>query len=324
MHDDSVRTPSRAVARAGAVAVVIAAAAASEPFLAGYVLPQRGFLLLATASFADWSPALLAVVLGLGLLLRRWLVAAVLAVLLCAQLAVLAPAHIGDDPGRGTPVVVLTSNLLYGQANPAALVRMVRDRDVDVLAVQELTPQAVDRLRAAGLEQLLPHSRLQPLEGPRGAGLWSRYPLSDVPRWPSAFGNVAADLSVAGTRVRVRSLHPPPPTHGLRAAWEADYVAFASAARRETEEPVLLLGDFNATVHHRRLRTLMGDRWRDAGEVAGAGLVRTWRRESGPDLFAPDHVLVERGMGVRRFATVSVRGSDHRAVVTTVVLPTRR
>jgi hypothetical protein len=33
---------------------------------------------------------------------------------------------------------------------------------------------------------------------------------------------------------------------------------------------------------------------------------------------------VDRGMGVRKFAIVRIPGSDHRAVVATVLLPTRR
>jgi hypothetical protein len=52
---------------------------------------------------------------------------------------------------------VTTASILYAQGDADALVREVRERGVDVLAVEELTPSAVQRLREAELER--PSSR---------------------------------------------------------------------------------------------------------------------------------------------------------------------
>lgn len=308
--------------RATAALLVIAALAASAPFAAGYLLPQYGFVLLGLASFAGYSPYALTVVLAVAAALRRWGVSLVLAVALAAQVAVMAPAYVADDRRNGPQLVVMTSNAFFGLADLDEVVRVVRERRVDVLGVQELTPAAVAGLRAAGLEQLLPYSVLRPAPSARGAGMWSRFPVTAVASWTSAFEGAAADVMVDGIPLRLRVLHPPPPSGAMVRTWQRDYDGFVAAARGEITGPVLLLGDFNASVHHRRLRELMGDRWRDAGALAGAGLVRTW----GPrvQFIDPDHVLVDQGMGVARFDLVSVRGSDHRAVVATVVLATRQ
>lgn len=307
--------------RAAAALLVLAACAVSAPFAAGYLLPQRGFALIGLAAFAGYSPYALTVVLAVAAAVRQWPLSLALAVGLVAQMAVLAPAYVRDDSREGPRLVVMTTNAFFGQADLTAVVSIVRERRVDVLGVQELTPAAVAGLRAAGLEQLLPHSTLRPAPSARGAGMWSRFPVTAIPPWPSTFEGAAADVQVGGNPLRIRVLHPPSPGGALVQTWQRNYDGFVEAARRETPGYVLLLGDFNASVHHRRLRELMGGRWRDAGGAAGAGLVRTW----GPrvKLLDPDHVLVDQGMGVAGFDVVSVRGSDHRAVVATVVLAPR-
>ena len=62
--------------------------------------------------------------------------------------------------GRAEPgpddVVVMSSNLQYGRADAVALTERVRALDVDILVLLEVTPSAVDLLRAAGLEAMLP------------------------------------------------------------------------------------------------------------------------------------------------------------------------
>jgi len=307
--------------RATAALLVLAAIAVSAPFAAGYLLPQHGFVLIGLAAFAGYSPYALTVVLAVAAGVRQWPLTLALAAGLVAQVAVLAPAYVRDDSRSGPRLVVMTTNAFFGLADLTAVVRIVRERRVDVLGVQELTPIAVAGLRAAGLEQLLPYATLRPAPSARGAGMWSRFPATAVPHWSSTFEGAAADVMVDGIALRLRVLHPPPPSGALVRTWQRNYDGFVEAARRETPGYVLLLGDFNASVHHRRLRELMGSRWRDAGAVAGAGLVRTW----GPrvKLLDPDHVLVDQGMGVAGFEVVSVRGSDHRAVIATVVLATR-
>ena len=72
-----------------------------------------------------------------------------------------APAGPSRESGSALTRVklrLLTVNAQGGAADPAALLRTVRRHDVDVLAVQELTPQMVSRLAAAGLAQWLPFS----------------------------------------------------------------------------------------------------------------------------------------------------------------------
>jgi hypothetical protein len=60
-------------------------------------------------------------------------------------------------------------------------VRLVREHDVDVLRLQELTPDALMRLDAAGASKLLPARSVRPDMRWSGLGLLARVPLRAVP-----------------------------------------------------------------------------------------------------------------------------------------------
>lgn len=118
--------------------------------------------------------ALLPPALALALRRRRIALAGLLAPLLLA--ALLVPRAVADGPVIGVPVRVGSANLYYGQTDPAAVVEFARG--LDVLSVQELTPEAVEALDAAGLAGVLPHRALTPGPGATGTGLYARRPLT--------------------------------------------------------------------------------------------------------------------------------------------------
>ncbi len=111
-------------------------------------------------------------------------------------------------PAHGTDVVVMTSNLKIGSADPAAVVAAVRAHHVDVLMLEELTPEIRSTLRSAGLDATLPHSVSDPQQGASGTGLWSRFPLTQT-RTSDSFGfaYVTARLEAGGQQVSVAAVH---------------------------------------------------------------------------------------------------------------------
>jgi endonuclease/exonuclease/phosphatase (EEP) superfamily protein YafD len=173
-------------------------------------------LLAFTPYVAAWSLAPVALALGL----RRWWPAGVAAATAVALLGVVAPRAIGGSADAEGPTLrVLTANLLRGTGDAETLVRLVREHDVDVLAVQEFTPEAAARLDAHGLAALLPHRRLHPVVGTEGSGLYSRFPLSDVGvrENPGGFSQVYGTLTAPGAApTTVESVHPAGPYDGDR------------------------------------------------------------------------------------------------------------
>jgi endonuclease/exonuclease/phosphatase family metal-dependent hydrolase len=214
----------------------------------------------------------------------------------------------------------MTVNLLFGGADTAQVARLVRDRHVDVLALQELSPGAVAGLERAGLRSDLPYAINHPRTGAAGTGLWSRYPLREVPSRRLTFEAAAGELRVGGSLLRVRAVHPISPVPPAR--WRRDLATLRAQRADDVGVLTIIVGDLNASVHHRELRRLLGGRWRDAAEAAGAGLVRTWSPGSPlPSLIDLDHVLIDRGMTATGWRSVVIRRSDHRAVLVDVALP---
>ncbi|WP_097321819.1 endonuclease/exonuclease/phosphatase family protein [Paractinoplanes atraurantiacus] len=299
-------------------------------------------LVWAALRVSGWSPGPVAVlvpftpyaaigsliVLVVVVVLRRWRAAVVAGV----ATAVLAGCVIGRvvpdrdrGPREGVALTVLSANMLIGRADPEAIVRRVRDEDVGVLALQEFTAAGQAALAKAGLGRLLPYSSIAPQRpqdpyGTTGSALYSRFPLTgagfrlNYGGFQQAYGTV----SVPGAKpVTVESVHPAAP-HKLDVLgdWRRDLKDQPGPGR-------ILAGDFNATLDHKELRDVLGRGYRDAAATVGKGWVPSW----GPYADRPippitiDHVLVDRTIGIGRFAAYDLPGSDHRMVLAAVVLP---
>ena len=304
-------------------------------------------LLWAVGRSLGWEPGYLAMVVAFtpyvavwawvpvlaALLARKWLIAAVAAVAAVLLAAMVLPRALPDrdrGPATGVPLTVMTINMYFGRADAASVVRLVREHDVAVLAVQEFTPDAVAALSAAGLDELLPHHALADEIGTTGSGLYSRFPMTGQGSRrgggdSSQMGNLQAYATIrppgAGP-VLVESAHPLAP-YALDAlpSWRADLAAAPRADQGGT--PRILLGDFNATLDHEPLRTLISQGYRDAADATGKGLLGTWGAYGGRHVppVTLDHVLVDERIGVREVRVHSVTGSDHRSVIAVVTLP---
>jgi endonuclease/exonuclease/phosphatase family metal-dependent hydrolase len=231
----------------------------------------------------------------------------------------------GPEPAADGPrLVVMTANLYVGRGDPAAVVAAVRAYRVDVLSLQELTPEELGRLDAAGLRRLLPYRVAKPDGGASGSGLFARVPLRALPEHPlpGIAHQPAAALTVAGTPLRVKVAHPRPPiSRGAepqrRAAMEA---MPASDSRGDVQ---LIAGDFNATLDQRALRALLDRGYTDAADAAGAGLTWTWPVRDHPHLLpiTNDHVLLDHRVRARSVTALRIPGSDHRALIANLQLP---
>jgi endonuclease/exonuclease/phosphatase (EEP) superfamily protein YafD len=241
--------------------------------------------------------------------------------------ACVLPRTVGGPDGDGAPLRVMTVNLEFGAAYAGQVVALVAAGHVDVLALQEYTPDAQARLAAHGLDRLLPYRAAYPARSAAGSALYSRHPLTD-PRLallPGGFTQAEAVAHVPGhPPVRLVSVHPVAPAQG----WQVPYWRAGLAAQppaRPGGELRLLAGDFNATLDHPRLRRLVATGYRDAASVLGRGLVPTWpfdgRRVPWVTI---DHVLADARFGVRGYAVEPVGGTDHRAVLVTLAWPAKR
>ena len=286
---------------------------------------ESGFPFIQLISFTPYVAAAAVLPLTAALVLRRWL-AAVVAGLVTVTLAACVLPRTFSDGGAlpaGPTLRVLTANMLVGGADAAGIVALVRDNHVDLLALQEYTPEAERALAAAGLPALLPDRSAYPLEGVGGSALYSRLPLHDdgVRLNPYEFGQAQATVTVPGAApIAVESVHATAPA----SSWVTDGWARSLAGEPPATgngQVRVLLGDFNATLDHVALRRLLDTGYRDAADVTGDGFTMTWPYDKVFPSVALDHVLADRRVGVRRVVVHPVPGGDHRAVFAELVLP---
>lgn len=313
--------------------------------LAGLVLPALALTALRLAapeqglpvrlvSFAPVALPLYALALVVGLLVMAarhrgghggGLVPVVVAL---AGLAVhswwLAPYWTGDEQVAARPAYTLTvmsSNLLVGRADEAQVLRTAAEYGVDLLVVQEITPEALGELERLGLGEAYPHRAGEPADSPAGTMVFSTRPLTAVERLETDFGSYAMDVAAEGGPFRLYAVHPGPPT-GDAGGWRADLDAIAAAVARD-EGVDLVVGDFNATADHAPFRRVLDAGLRDAAEMANTGWQPTWPVDGRfrvlgvplPTVVAIDHVLVGDQLVADDVVTVEIDGTDHRAVV---------
>jgi endonuclease/exonuclease/phosphatase (EEP) superfamily protein YafD len=294
---------------------------------------------LASLSPIAVLPAVAAVVVGATT--SWWLV-----VLLAVPAALLAGAQLPPRRPRGGPrrpeedvqrrltIRLLTVNVLDGSADAAAVVRLVREHNADVLAIQELTPQMVRKFKDADLAALLPFTHLDPRPRAIGSGLWARWPierLPPVPRTWAAAPRARIDPS-GGHPVTLTAVHPKAPVNRNQERWRNELETIRDVLA-STEGPQIVAGDFNASRDHRPFRDILAAGFADCGDAARD---RPWPGFTWPSMwpglgvkvYPPilpfmrlDHVLISRdGCTAREVQILRVPGTDHCAVLATIDL----
>jgi len=243
---------------------------------------------------------------------------------------VLAVASFGLTPtpsaADAAKVTVFSSNLEFGGGNAADIVQGVRDHRADVAVLVELTDQAVDRLKAAGLEEQLPYVVGHPEAGTTGAVIRSRWPLTLLDPGKGVDGSLFWEPYALVQRpegaFRVKAIHTRQPIVSAR-GWHEDLDRIHEwQLAQPTDQPMVLAGDFNASQSHPAFRAMI-EGLIDAHRATGGGWVRTWPQGRRiPPFVQLDHVL-GRGLTAVDAGVTPVRGTDHAAVWATVTLELR-
>jgi endonuclease/exonuclease/phosphatase (EEP) superfamily protein YafD len=312
--------------------------AAALPPLAARALgggpPNPGPKLAAFAPLAT-VPSIAAVLLAASV---RWWLAIVVAAPAAALLSwqIFPPCRTTKDYSRRKQATsecrerslrVLTLNARRGAADIAEIMSCLRKWRIDVLAIQELTPDMAECLVEGGIAKLLPFHDVHPVAGSRGAGLWARWPLIPLP--PLA-GLTAATPQVRvchklGRSILITNVHPVAPVGGHEFRWQRE-LAIIQAVLANSEHPQVVVGDFNASRDHRAFRRLLSAGFCDCADAAQA---RSWpgftwpvRRGVRP-LMRLDHVLVSEGYAqIREARTLTIQGTDHCAVLAIITFQT--
>lgn len=314
----------------GATAALLAVAGLGARYLSTTIAP-----LIELAALAPFLMAGAVVAVVAFWFARLRVLTGFAAALVLVAASTQAPLFLVDgraDAVTAVPLVVLQANLMIGHTDPAAVVALVRDNDVDVLTIEELTQGQLDGLVIAGLERFLPYEAALPAGAAAGTGVWTKHAMTNVSVLAaSTFRSVVVRTTTStGTPITVVAAHPRPPINGRADVWEAELRSLDDQLRariQDTDDPIIVGADLNATWDMVQFRSLLGDGFSDAAELAGAGITATYPTDkkllgvTAPPIFALDHVLV-RGADVAKVRVVNLPGSDHRGLLATVLVPT--
>ena len=311
------------------IVAVAALAVAVVGLLARYV-PLANHVVMFAAALSPYLMTAAVPSVVLFLLGRRWVLAmsatAVLAVGVSVELPLLTSEH--PDTTAAAPVRVMTANVYFGLGDAQSLVATA-NANADVLAVQELTPESVQRLSAAGLDASFPYHALDARPGASGVGLWSRYPITSSKRIADfELAMVNARIKVEGVQVdpTVLVAHMsgpwPQPIDGWRVDMKHMQSTMSDLAKSAGSGCAIVAGDFNSTPDMREFRSLLDGGFQDASEQAGAGFNRTYPANSrlNPPIIAIDHVLTFQCTATSA-DTTALPGSDHRGLIAGVAVP---
>ncbi|MGW0858003.1 endonuclease/exonuclease/phosphatase family protein [Streptomyces sp. NPDC002690] len=296
--------PGRRTALLPVPALVIAALLAVPRLLPN--TPGRLGSLLET--LLPWLGLAVPVLLCVGLLRR-----APLAVVVALLPALVWGVRFGglfltgtDDSGR---LVVVQHNVSDENADPAGTAAALASSGARIVALEELTPQALP-VYGKALASRLPH------HGVSGTvGLWSAFPLTDVrpvdirpdgiaDGWDRGLRATAhtpdGDLAVYVAHLPSIRLGATGLRSGLR---DESAALLATAIRDEPLERVLLLGDLNGTVDDRGLGPLLAPL-----DAPGSGVAFSW-----PAAFPAARIdqVLARSVPLTGIRTLPATGSDH-------------
>lgn len=277
------------------------------------LIPEDHWAALFVESFLPWLGVAI-VALALLSIVGRSLPggAAAVAAALCWCLVILpglqpasADVPAGSAAARtasAASLKVVTQNLRAGNPDPRAVVEKLVESDPDVVALQELTGTAAERISEFMDARFGYHYVVGTV------GVWSRLPLS---------GGAALELEIGWSRalgvqvdaqdgpVQLYVVHLPSVRPGEEASRNLALAALKEHIGADTSPRLLVLGDFNAATTDRSFEALL-----DTVQEARAGFGFTW--PSMAPATRPDHILF-RGFTAGESAVITTPGTDHLA-----------
>ncbi len=325
----SARKPRGCLVRLFALAAGAYGAVATLLLLLRLVVTDSFLPMAVYATAAHWLWLFALILLVVALLLRVWRAVPLLVLPSLAWLLVFGVRFVGSSAQTaarsGVTLTTVTYNIQWRSEPYDATLALIREMDADVVALQEISPQAAVQLDE-GLADLYPHMALDPLEwGYAGQAFLSKYPILEHEFFEfegntRSFGQQRLVIDHPAYPVIIYNLHLLHPlTGGLNFAPRANEMRALSQRIRDEGAPhLIVMGDFNMSEtndDYGVIAGLMRDAYRDAG--SGIGLTHTLRLR-GVDItrwMRLDYIFSQGGLDpIDARVMPTSGGSDHAPV----------
>ena len=259
---------------------------------------------------------------------RRWLQFFVALVLVTIAWFSISPA-LGRDAlpywsVDGFKLRVVGTNLLVNNKSITDAAQAIFDARADVVFVSEISIPFVEAAKGVGFESRYPYRILDTYFGPRdaelefGLGVYSKYPFADVVRYGEDRSPYVRLSLPDGLVLRAAPVHVKSPTRTDRVREWGEDLAGIGRLVEQTDEPLLLVGDFNSSRWQPAFGALLKRGLTDAHEATGKGLSRSWPTKF--PIFRIDHALMSRQIVATSITDFDVPGSDHLSFVADLVI----
>jgi endonuclease/exonuclease/phosphatase (EEP) superfamily protein YafD len=208
---------------------------------------------------------------------------------------------------------VVSLNVLMVNRDKQAALDYLMASDADVITLLEVDQRWVDAM--APLQQKYPYWIAQPRPDNFGIAMYSRV------RWEQAqvlhFGlpSIEATMTHQGRRLVVIGTHPMSPGGAALARLRDEQLQWMARHVSQLHDPVLLVGDLNATPWSAGMRIIT------SGELGLRSLVPAWQptwNTHWPVAVPIDHALASAPLVITQRAVGPDVGSDHRPIAVTV------
>lgn len=232
----------------------------------------------------------------------------------------------GDAGGAGTPLRIISANVLGTNATPDQVLAFLRGAEADVVVLVEVGTERWDGVLAE-LAILYPYRAPDQERRRDTVRLLSRYPVLNAQLVEPEGGRrpyLEAEIDVGSTPVVVIGVHPPSPspsdaTDSRRRNRQLDHIA---AVVEDHDRPLIVAGDFNTSPWSPHFHDFIAATGlRNAAE--GHGWIATWPAGFWPAQVPIDHVLV-RGPLVSHIRRGPFIGSDHYPLIADLRLVIRQ
>lgn len=307
----------RDIWRRGIVTAALAVVLALTMLLHARIPNAIGNLGSLTDTFLPWLGVFVPVLLILALV-RRSATALIAVALPTIVWLNLFGGLVTDKAGSGGDLTVATHNVNADNPDPSGTARDVAASGADVVALEELTEEAVPVYEKA----LDPTYKYHEVVGT--VGLWSKYPMSGTKAVDIKLGWERAMRSTVTTpegQVAVYVAHLPSVRVKLEAGFTArqrdkSADALGEAIADEPIEQVVLLGDLNGTMNDRALNAVTAQ-MRSTQGAAGSGFGFSWPASF--PMARIDQIMV-RDAEPEASWTLPATGSDHLPIAARVKL----
>ena len=251
----------------------------------------------------------------------RWGAALVVLAYLGTFTSVRAVIGCGSDTPADGDIRIFEQNVYLGQADPAAVAAAMLASGADLAVLVEAWPSFMDALASQPGVDVFSYRLSVPGFEDGEVAVWSRWPLEDARgELLSTRPFIRAEVQAPAGAFTIGAVHTAAPINQAEVAnWSGELAALGLLDR---SEPIVLAGDFNATIDHAQFRALLEDGWSDVHTTKGCGFDETWPvgRGLGVPAMRLDHVLVSDHFEVKAVDVGHANGSDHKSIATTVHL----